>query len=138
MPTRWGKTGRVNIIGALRLHQKEQRLLCRLLESSCNTASVVAYLDTLAARCDPEGLTVAVLDNATFHKSKGVRRKQRHWEERGLYLRFLPPYCPFLNLVETVWKRLKAFLMPRRCYNSLTELKVALISALEILGAVLV
>lgn len=138
VPTRWGKAGRINVIGSLCLHQEEQTLFCRLLDGSCHTAAVIAYLNTLADRCTPETLTVVVLDNATFHKSKQLRKKQAVWEQQGLFLRFLPPYCPFLNLVETVWKRLKAFLLPRRYYDSKADLTYALLSALNLFGAVLV
>jgi putative transposase len=44
--------------------------------------------------------------------------------------------CPHLNLIEGVWKRLKGFLMPRRYYDSLAELKQAVLNALRLLGAV--
>lgn len=53
--------------------------------------------------------------------------------------RALPPaglLCPHLNLIEGVWRRLKGFLMPRRYYDSLAELKQAVLSALRLLGAV--
>ena len=52
------------------------------------------------------------------------------------FLRYLPPYCPHLNPVEALWKRLKAFLLPRRCYDSVAQLRVAVVMALEVLGAV--
>ena len=42
-----------------------------------------------------------------------------------------PSYCPHLNPIEGVWRRLKGFLMPRRFYDSLAELKQAVLSALE-------
>lgn len=29
------------------------------------------------------------------------------WEKRGLYLFFLPPYSPHLNIAETLWRMLK-------------------------------
>ncbi|WP_371827158.1 transposase [Deinococcus sp. QL22] len=57
------------------------------------------------------------------------------WEKQGLYLRYLPPYAPFLNLIEEVWRKLKGLLMPRRCYNSVAELRAALLSGLKILQA---
>ncbi len=48
----------------------------------------------------------------------------------------LPAYCPQLNPIEGVWRRLKGFLMPRRFYDSLAELKRAVLNALRLLGAV--
>lgn len=67
-----------------------------------------------------------MLDNAAFHWGKAVRGKQTEWEAQGLYLRYLPPYAPFLNLIEGIWMQPKGFLMPRRSYNSLAELEAAL------------
>lgn len=48
----------------------------------------------------------------------------------------VPAYCPHLNPIEGVWKRLKGFLMPRRFYDSLAELREAVLNALRLLGAV--
>ncbi len=45
-------------------------------------------------------------------------------------------YCPHLNLIEAVWRRLKGLLMPRRFYDSVGELKQAVVHALRLLGAV--
>jgi hypothetical protein len=41
-----------------------------------------------------------------------------------------------VNPIEGVWRRLKRFLMPRRFYDSLAELRQAILSALSLLGAV--
>jgi putative transposase len=95
---------------------------------------VVSFLNEIAEACSPETLTVVVLDNAGFHKSKLVQQRRPAWEERGLFLRFLPPYCPFLNLIEPLWKRLKAFLLPRRCYASVADLGRAVVMALKLLA----
>jgi putative transposase len=65
-----------------------------------------------------------------------VKEKQPVWEASGLKLRYLPAYCPHLNLIEGVWRRLKGFLMPRRFYDSVAELKRAVLHALCLLGAV--
>lgn len=135
IPTRWGSSGRINVIGTYHLFDCVEQLEVRELAGSCNGEAVIAYLDTLALECTPERITVVVLDNAPFHKGAKVREKQAAWEAKGLFLRYLPPYAPFLNLIEEVWRRLKGFLMPRRCYNSLAELREALHLALRLLNA---
>lgn len=135
IPTRWGSSGRINLIGTYGLHGSEDVLEVRELSGSCNGDQVIAYLDTLAADCVPDQLTVVVLDNAPFHKGAKLREKTAEWEQKGLYLRYLPPYAPFLNLIEGVWRKLKGILMPRRCYNSVTELRAALLTGLKVLGA---
>lgn len=135
VPTRWGSHGRINAIGVL-WRGEEDALWYRLLEGSITSVEVIEFLEGVAASCTPESLTVVVMDNAGFHKSKLVQQKRPSWEERGLFLRFLPPYCPFLNLIEGLWKRLKAFLLPRRCYASVTDLQQAVVAAFALLGAV--
>lgn len=51
--------------------------------------------------------TVLVLDNATVHRSKAVQAKRKEWKQKGLRLLFLPPYCPHLNKIETLWRQVK-------------------------------
>ena len=137
--TRWVKEGRVNLIGTLSFGDGEEvgSLEYRLLEGSCRSGEVIAYLGALAERAEREGKpVVVVLDNAPFHKAGAVRDARAGWEAKGLKLYYLPSYCPHLNLVEGVWRRLKGFLMPRRFYDSLAELEQAVLSALDLLGAV--
>lgn len=143
VPTRWGRHGRVNLLGTLRFEGKggEERLEYRLLEGSCRTAEVVDYLDALAEEAGrrDEPTVVVVLDNAPFHTAKALREREPGWEASGLLgsTASLPAYCPHLNPIEGVWRRLKGFfLMPRRYYDSLAELKRAILSALNLLGAV--
>jgi transposase len=50
---------------------------------------------------------VIVLDNAPWHRSKLVEDKMAQWQAKGVYLFFLPPYCPHLNLIETLWRKIK-------------------------------
>ena len=51
-----------------------------------------------------------ILDNARIHKSKVV---EIVCDILNINLVFLPPYCPFLNPIENVWKDVK-----REIYNS--------------------
>jgi putative transposase len=114
-----------------------ERLEYRMLEGSCDSSEVLLYLDALAHEAQQEGKpSVVVLDNAPFHTAKVIRECEEEWEARGLTLYRLPAYCPHLNLIEGVWRRLKGFLMPRRFYDSVAELKEAVLHALRLLGAV--
>lgn len=96
--------------------EDEGRLEYRLLEGACRTKEGVGYLDALAEEAGQRegGRVVVVLDNAPFHTAGAVREREPGWEERGLVLYRLPAYCPHLNPIEGVWRRLKGFLMPRR------------------------
>ena len=51
--------------------------------------------------------TVLVLDNASWHKSAETRAMFPIWEEQNLHILFLPPRCPHLNKIETLWRKIK-------------------------------
>jgi putative transposase len=113
-----------------------ERLEYRVLEGSCDSGEILGYLDVLAERASPAKPCVVVLDNAPFHTAGVIRERETAWEVRGLRLYRLPAYCPHLNLIEGVWRRLKGFLMPRRFYDSIAELRQAVLSALRLVKAV--
>ena len=116
----------------------EQRLEYSVIEGSWRSGEVAVYLqNALAEAAEREGKPcVVVLDNAPFHTSGAIRERESGWAARGLVLYRLPAYCPHLNPIEGVWRRLKRFLMPRRFYDSVDELKRAVLHALCLLGAV--
>lgn len=134
VPSRWGSSGRLNLIGALSWSDK--RLHFDLLEGNVTSEHVIAFVTALTKDAKAGRVTVMVLDNAAFHSSRLVQATRPLWEERDVYLRHLPPYSPHLNPIEALWKRLKAFLLPRRCYDSLPQLKHALLDVLNLLGAI--
>lgn len=77
----------------------------RTTDKMVNAATVVSWLDEFAQNLSR--LTVVVLDNAPVHQSKEVRKRLAGWQKRGLFVFFLPPYCPHLNIAETLWRKLK-------------------------------
>jgi len=50
---------------------------------------------------------VIILDNTSIHKSIELRQI---CEERGILLKFLPPYSPDFNPIESTFKDLKAWI----------------------------
>ena len=80
---------------------------CRFVTTSNNIdASFIAeQLEKLSFEL--ERLTVVVLDNAPAHVAKRVQERRVFWQERGLFVFYLPPYSPHLNIVETLWRKLK-------------------------------
>jgi transposase len=52
-------------------------------------------------------MTVLVLDNARVHTSKQVQERRPFWQQRGLFIFYLPPYSPHLNIAERLWRKLK-------------------------------
>ena len=52
-------------------------------------------------------MTVVVLDNAGVHTSRQVQERRPFWQQRGLYIFYLPAYAPHLNIAERLWRKLK-------------------------------
>jgi putative transposase len=99
-----------------------------LREGRCGTGEVVAYLEGLSR----EGVRgVVFLDNAPFHRSRAFGEAAERWRARGLTVAYLPRYSPHLNPVENIWRRVKGFLMPRRHYGGVEELRGAVAAAME-------
>lgn len=136
VPKHWGGAGRINLIGTLSCFKQTQQLEYHILEGRCRAEQVKTYLEQLAQQAQRLGKEiVVVIDNAGFHRAKLIKEHLETWVAQGLTLWFQPPYSPQFNLIETVWKKLKGFLLPRRCYDSRAQLQDALLSALALLDA---
>lgn len=85
-----------------------------------NSQFLVDFLDKFVTEIDKD--TFLVLDNASIHKSKLVKQKQKEWEDKGLFIFFLPPYSPELNIAETLWRILKTMEIRPQDYTSQTLL----------------
>ena len=136
VPTRWGSQGRLNLIGALAWGEEQRTLHFELVEESIKSAHVVTFIDELVRNTPSDQLTIVVLDNASCHTGTRVKERRQGWKEKNVLLRYLPPYAPHLNPIEALWKHLKSFLLPRRCYDSVVQLRQALLEALDLLGAI--
>ncbi|MDR2691734.1 MAG: transposase, partial [Dysgonamonadaceae bacterium] len=51
--------------------------------------------------------TFVVLDNASVHRNAKIRERRPVREQRGLFLFYIPPYSPYLNIAETLWRIMK-------------------------------
>lgn len=76
-----------------------------ITEKSINADFIVEYLDRFSLQLTK--YTMIILDNASVHKSKKMQERFGYWQQRGLYIFFLPPYSPQLNLIERLWKEIK-------------------------------
>lgn len=80
------------------------------------------------------GLTVLVLDNVSFHRSKAFHQRQPAWQQAGLYVFYLPAYSPHLNKMETVWRKLKYEQLSDQAYQSYPHLRESVESLLASYG----
>ena len=79
-------------------------------------------------------LTVIVLDNARIHTSQIIKERVKIWQQRGLYLFYLPRYSPHLNIVETLWRKLKYEWLTPIDYQSKEHLFYQITLALKAVG----
>jgi transposase len=70
--------------------------------------------------------TVICLDNASIHRSKKFKAKIKEWQEQDLWIWFLPTYSPHLNLIETLWRKVKYEWLKPKDYLNLEALNGAL------------
>jgi transposase len=68
----------------------------------------------------PEKQIIIILDNATIHKSKKVKRYLEKYKQIRLF--FLPAYSPEYNPVELFWKWLKPKVYGFSAFGGIEEL----------------
>ena len=90
---------------------------------------VAAFLGTLHLH----RLTVVVFDNASVHL-KAAKDHAEEWEEKGLFVWFLPTYSPHLNIAEILWKKLKYGWLQATDYQDKETLHTAVRSRLDQVG----
>ena len=71
------------------------------------------------------------MDNAPWHVSEKVQKKQKEWAEKNIFLFFLPKYSPHLNLIETLWRKIKYEWLKAEHYESAKELKSAIFNIIK-------
>jgi transposase len=128
LPCREGK--RINIIGLYSF--KEGTLKAEMMDENITSAAIVEFFDKFSRNLGK--FTVAMIDNASIHTAKVMRAKLKEWEDRNLYLYFLPTYSPELNYIEIVWRRLKYQWLPVRAFESFKTLWSALSDILPRIG----
>jgi transposase len=77
---------------------------------------------------------VLVLDNGPCHRNWLVKARRAVWRARGLRLLFLPPYCPHLNRIETLWRMVKHRWLPPAAYANFACLHQNVTNILGLVG----
>jgi transposase len=77
-----------------------------LVEGPVDTEVFLVYVEHVLCPCLQPGDTV-ILDNLATHK---VQEVGQLLSEKGVHLRYLPPYSPDLNPIEPAFAKLKAHL----------------------------
>jgi transposase len=78
--------------------------------------------------------TVVVLDNAKVHQNKKLKGMRRIGAKRKLFIFFLPPYSPHLNIIERLWKEVKTRWLRPEDYTTTDQLFYAVNRILHAIG----
>ena len=124
LPTPSGRQ-RFNVLGAL--HAVTHEIITVTNDTYINSLSVVELLEKLAARFRDRPITL-VLDNARYQRNKFVMAEA---ERLHITLRWLPSYSPNLNLIERLWKLVKAECLHGRYYPSFQPFREAIMNTLK-------
>jgi len=109
LPASRGK--RLNVLGFLHTNN-DFTPFCT--EGSVTTSIVIGCFDLFSEAITQK--TVVIIDNASIHTSQAFQEKIPLWEKKGLFLQFLPPYSPELNLIEILWRFIKYRWLPLSAY----------------------
>jgi hypothetical protein len=121
---------RLNVLGFLNLNGAFQSYV---FQGPIDSAALIHCFDDYCRRMKRPALII--LDNAPIHTSKEVATQIRRWKAQGVFLVFLPPYSPELNLIEILWRKIKYEWLPVSAYQSFKDLTVALDEVLKGIGS---
>ena len=85
-------------------------------EGSIDTQTVIHCFNLFRQRL--ERPAVVVVDNAPIHTSEDFAEQKLLWQAQDLAVKFIPPYCPELNLIEILWRKIKYEWLPLDAYQS--------------------
>ena len=122
MRTNYGrsKKGEIIRIRTPRLRSRNHSAICalgyedvphyKLLEGSGNTVNMLLFLDELFDKLPSVGYTL-IMDNVRFHRAKPVQELIR---QRGHFLKYLPPYSPYLDGIEYFFNQWKGIVRNKK------------------------
>lgn len=97
-----------------------------------NSKFFIQYVNDFATKITKP--TILVVDRAPWHVSAETFGMLETWQQQELHLLFLPAYCPHLNLIETLWRKIKYEWLSFQDYRNPSTLKKKLISIFQEYG----
>jgi transposase len=121
-----------NGLNCFALLNRTNQCMVKTSEQTLSAQFIFEQFETLSFNV--RKLTVVVLDNARIHTSQVIKERIKIWQQRGLYLFYLPRYSPHLNIVETLWRKLKYEWLTPLDYQSKEHLFYQINLALKAVG----
>jgi hypothetical protein len=73
-------------------------------QGTIDSHTVIHCFDLFRQRQQQPALVV--VDNAPLHTSEDFEEELERWQKADLHVKFLPPYCPELTLIELLWRKI--------------------------------
>ena len=121
---------RQNVLGFFNLHNEFHSFA---FQGAIDSHTVVHCFDLFHQH--QQRPAVVVVDNAPIHTSDDFEEELERWQQEDLYVKFLPPYCPELNLIEHLWRKIKYEWLPLDAYQNFTTLTASLFEVLKGIGS---
>lgn len=119
-----------NVLGFLSLDCQFHPFVFR---GAIDASVVIDCFDTFSRLIEKE--TWVVIDNAPTHISEEFEDELERWAKHGLPIYFLPAYCPELNLIEHLWRKIKYEWLPLSAFESNKAFTQALDNVLSQVGS---
>lgn len=121
---------RQNVLGFFNLHHQFHSFA---FEGSIDSHVVTGCFDLFIQRLERPALVL--IDNAPIHTSDEFEEEIERWRKEYLYVKFLPPYSPELNLIEILWRKIKYEWLPLDAYESFKTMTEALFEVIAGIGS---
>jgi transposase len=121
---------RQNVLGFFKLHNQ---LHAFAFQGSIDSPTVIHCFELFHQQ--QQKPAVVVVDNAPIHTSEDFEEELERWQKGGLHVKFLPPYCPELNLIEILWRKIKYEWLPLDAYQNFKTLTASLFDVLKGIGS---
>lgn len=133
----WGipsaKTKVMNVLSFLNVRSSHLVTYPLPLNAYMNSKVFIQCMDDFSDKITRN--TAIIIDRAPWHTSWEVLGKIEAWENKGLYVFFLPSYSPHLNLIETLWRKIKHEWLKINDYQSKNTLKKKLVEIFSYYGS---
>lgn len=121
---------RQNGLGFFNLHNQFHAFAC---QGAIDSHTVIPCFELFHQQ--QQRPAVVVVDNAPIHTSDDFEDELERWRKEDLYVKFLPPYCPELNLIELLWRKIKYEWLPLDAYQNFKTMTASLFDVLKGIGS---
>ena len=108
----------MNLMGAIDLKHISETVTAEY--KTINSESVLAFFNKLREQYSMEIKLHIILDQAGYHRSKGIKKAAK---KLNLRLHYLPAYSPNLNPIERLWKVMNEHVRNNRFFSSAKEFR---------------